>query len=221
MKVRSGAIGALGLLLAVGGTMWSAPPAPAEGRSLIITISPEDNSGSTFGFTPATLHATTEDVIQFANRTSVTHDVQFDEGFGRGPIGPNEKSAGFSVLPGRHPYHCTIHPYMTGEVVGTEATTTTSKATTPTSRTSTSTGAVTTSTKPRFSTGGGALPEVGATTTTAVAGDTTTTAALALRTSSGGGTSAGLIALIAIGAAVVVGLGGFALYRAGARRART
>ncbi len=125
--LRRVAGGLLGLYMA----LWVAvigPPAHAAGQSRAISIQPEDNSGSTFEFAPNTLNATTDDLVYFANHTSVTHDVKFDEGGPRseqgddtGPIGPGQTSVQYRLAPGRHPYHCTIHSYMTGAVEVTQA----------------------------------------------------------------------------------------------------
>jgi plastocyanin len=73
-------------------------------------------------FNPSTVSMTQGDSVLFQNRDSVIHRIELDSGERQtGTIAPG-KDASFALpTPGRHPYHCAIHPAMKGTIVVAEA----------------------------------------------------------------------------------------------------
>jgi plastocyanin len=66
-------------------------------------------------FTPSALDALPGETVEWANASPRTHTVTGDA-FGSGDLVPGATFAWTAGLPGTYPYHCTIHPDMTGEI---------------------------------------------------------------------------------------------------------
>ena len=72
-------------------------------------------------FDPATITVKAGSIVRWVNRDSTIHSVVFSDS-SINPSGALSASQSFSVkfnTPGTYPYHCGIHPKMTGTVVVT------------------------------------------------------------------------------------------------------
>jgi plastocyanin len=71
-----------------------------------------------FAFNPATLTVKAGTTVKWVNLDSTTHQVVSDTGlFDSGDLG-NGKSFSYTFnQTGNYPYHCRIHPSMTGSIV--------------------------------------------------------------------------------------------------------
>jgi plastocyanin len=94
-----------------GGTTASAPASPSHAGS---SISIRD-----FKFSPATLTVRHGARIAVTNGDSAPHTVTADDGhsFDSGTVKPGGSASLTVARPGRFPYHCTVHPFMKGELV--------------------------------------------------------------------------------------------------------
>jgi plastocyanin len=75
--------------------------------------------GASGCFTPDPIRITAGDSVTWTNNTSITHTATSDSGaWNTGNISAGSTSGAilFST-PGTFPYHCTIHPSMTGSVI--------------------------------------------------------------------------------------------------------
>jgi plastocyanin len=89
-----------------------APSAPPQSGPLTIDIA-ENNGANSFYPSPTTVAG--GQVIVWRNSDRDTHDVVFDDGSGgTGRLAPNTLSQPITLPPGTYPYHCSIHPTMTG-----------------------------------------------------------------------------------------------------------
>ena len=71
-----------------------------------------------FAFSPAEIRIRPGETVQWVNNDTLTHTVTADDGAFDSDL--LENGEGFSRRfdrPGRYPYHCTPHPFMTGVVV--------------------------------------------------------------------------------------------------------
>ena len=66
------------------------------------------------GFEPATIAADADDTVNWTNTGSASHTVTFDNGQDCGTLANGETLTVLFLAPGAYPYHCTIHPSMTG-----------------------------------------------------------------------------------------------------------
>lgn len=85
---------------------------PGAGRGATVTI-------EHFAFMPSTLTVHPGTTVNVVNKDSVTHTLTSDSGaFDTGDI-PGGTTAHFTapMHPGRFPYRCTIHQFMTGTLV--------------------------------------------------------------------------------------------------------
>ena len=92
-------------------------PAPADGavpRAGVRTIEIRD-----FAFTPAEVTVPAGTTVHWVNEEEeVVHTVTADDGsFDSGSLQPGEGWSRRFDEPGRHPYHCTPHPFMKATVV--------------------------------------------------------------------------------------------------------
>ena len=111
-----------------GGATASAPastPAPASSPA---ASSPSTGSAitiSNFKFSPATLTVRPGAHINVTNEDSAPHTVTADDGhsFDSGTVKPGGGSGTITApSTGRYPFHCTVHPFMKGQlVVGSRA----------------------------------------------------------------------------------------------------
>ncbi len=71
-----------------------------------------------FSFTSSDLHITKGTTVVWTNNDNVTHTVTADDGsFTSGNIAPGANYSKAFTAAGTIHYHCTIHPYMTADVV--------------------------------------------------------------------------------------------------------
>jgi plastocyanin len=71
-----------------------------------------------FAYDPATITVHVGDTVTWTNKDSVNHTVTADNGeFSSDPLGQGATFSFTFTKAGSYPYHCTIHPYMTGTVV--------------------------------------------------------------------------------------------------------
>jgi len=93
-------------------------PAMVTPASTDITITGMNGNMS---FSPAAASVRVGQSVQWHNADSTTHAIAEDMagGFTTGAISPGATSSSVTIsTAGAHPYHCTIHPSMTGSVIG-------------------------------------------------------------------------------------------------------
>jgi plastocyanin len=70
-----------------------------------------------FSFQPSTIEAGVGDVIAFTNKDSASHTATLDDGScDTGGIAADATGALSFSAAGSYPFHCTIHPDMTGTI---------------------------------------------------------------------------------------------------------
>lgn len=136
-------IAAIGLVAALGLAACSSGAAPATGAagSPAVASGVPSAPGSTacatstdaatvdvtiegFAFDPGRIEAKVGDVIGFTNRDSAPHTVTLDaDPCTTGSITRDAPAALTFSVPGSYPFHCRIHPDMTGtvEIAGSAA----------------------------------------------------------------------------------------------------
>ena len=88
------------------GTSNSAPPEPNAVSIINMT------------FTPATITVTAGTTVTWKNNDNMTHTVTAnDDSYDSGNIGSGSSFSKTFSIAGTYPYHCSIHPSMTGKVV--------------------------------------------------------------------------------------------------------
>lgn len=71
-----------------------------------------------FEFRPREVTVTAGDAITFTNGDAQAHTATADAGgFDSGSIAAGEPATVEVAQPGRYPYHCSFHPFMTGTVI--------------------------------------------------------------------------------------------------------
>ena len=96
----------------------SLPAASTAARVCADSTDPTDVDASVRGNTWGAVTAKVGDVITWANGDSVPHKVALDDGscsMAANIAGGGTKSLVFSVA-GSFPFHCTVHPSMTGTI---------------------------------------------------------------------------------------------------------
>jgi plastocyanin len=90
--------------------------APTGGGS---SGSPSSISISDFKFSPATITVASGARVSVTNRDSEAHTVTADDGhsFDSGDVAQGDSATIRAPQAGTYPYHCTIHPFMTGKLV--------------------------------------------------------------------------------------------------------
>jgi plastocyanin len=69
-------------------------------------------------FTPATITVTAGTTVTWKNNDNMTHTVTAnDDSYDSGNIGAGSSFSKTFSIAGTYPYHCSIHPSMTGKVV--------------------------------------------------------------------------------------------------------
>jgi plastocyanin len=136
LPVTFGAILALALVGGCGGGGGVATPTPAgPGATATIAGGPSNTpaaaaitcgatgSGtavaiSGFAFQPSSANVSSGGFVTWTNQDGTTHTVTFDNGPDCGSVssGGGTTTVQFSA-PGSYPYHCKIHPSMTGTIV--------------------------------------------------------------------------------------------------------
>ena len=70
-----------------------------------------------FAFTPSSLSVHTGTLVTFTNRDGATHTVTADGGlFNSGDLATGQSFSFTFMGRGSFPYHCQIHPSMTGTI---------------------------------------------------------------------------------------------------------
>jgi plastocyanin len=84
-----------------------------------VTPGPNEVIIQNFAFNPGTISVTTGTTVTWTNKDAVTHTVTSNTAglFDSGNIAPNGTYTHTFSTAGSYPYHCTIHPYMTGTVI--------------------------------------------------------------------------------------------------------
>lgn len=71
-----------------------------------------------FSFGPGTLTVSAGTTVNWINSDSVTHTVTaMDGSFDSSNLAPGQQFSFTFATPGTYSYHCSIHPFMTGQVV--------------------------------------------------------------------------------------------------------
>jgi len=89
---------------------------PLPGLTQVVLI--VDNSGGSFGFSPATLTIRAGTTVVWKNMSSVPHTITSDDGqtFDSGNVPPGGTFQFKFMVAGSYSYHCNIHPYMRATV---------------------------------------------------------------------------------------------------------
>ena len=78
----------------------------------VVVVTIED-----FSFEPAVIEAETGEVITFMNAGFESHNATLDSGACAIPTIETARRDGLLFLvPGRYPFHCTVHTWMTGTI---------------------------------------------------------------------------------------------------------
>jgi amicyanin len=92
----------------------SASPQPSAGSGTAITI-------KNFAFDPPALTVKAGMVVTWTNQDSPPHAIVSDTGspeaFTSSPLSTGQSYSFTITRPGTYPYHCSIHPSMTGTVI--------------------------------------------------------------------------------------------------------
>jgi len=102
----------------------TATPAPATPTPAPVSIECRATGTGTpvavegFSYIPASTTVAVDGLVTWTNSDSATHTVTFDSGPNCGTVsgGGGTQTVAFPVA-GTYPYHCAIHPDMTGTVV--------------------------------------------------------------------------------------------------------
>lgn len=119
-RIRIACVLALaGALAGCGGGSGSSTPTSPSSTSVIITISGINGNMS---FSPDVASVKVGQSVAWHNADSITHDVAQDGGgFATGLIAPGTTSSAVTIsATGNLPYHCNIHPTMTGSLTSTQ-----------------------------------------------------------------------------------------------------
>lgn len=102
--------------------------APPELLGMSVTAAPDSQTASAgagaqvtisnFSFGPATVTVPAGTTVAFTNQDSITHTVTAADGsFDSSNLQPGAQFSYTFTTPGTYSYHCSIHPFMTGQVV--------------------------------------------------------------------------------------------------------
>ena len=86
---------------------------------VVVPVQLTINIISTFGapgFEPNPLQAAVGNTIVWNNADLIVHDIVLDDGRPVGVLAPGQASAAISISTPTIGYHCTLHPYMVGQV---------------------------------------------------------------------------------------------------------
>jgi plastocyanin len=96
------------------GTTHATPVAAAHRGHVTVAI-------TNFAFKPAKLTVAAGTRVTFVNHDSTAHTATADHGgFGTGTINPRHSDTVRLTKPGRYPYHCLFHAFMTGTITVTK-----------------------------------------------------------------------------------------------------
>jgi plastocyanin len=128
-RLALAALAALALLLAGCGSSSHAPAMMAADASATTHATPvvAAHPGhvtvaiTNFAFKPAKLTVAVGTRVTFVNHDSTAHTATADHGgFGTGTINPHHSDTVRLTKPGRYPYHCLFHAFMTGTITVTK-----------------------------------------------------------------------------------------------------
>jgi plastocyanin len=126
-RLALAALVALALLLAGCGSssnaMMAAAPASATAPAAATAAHPAHVTVAitNFAFKPAKLTVAAGTRVTFVNHDSTAHTATADHGgFGTGTINPRHSDTVRLTKPGRYPYHCLFHAFMTGAITVTK-----------------------------------------------------------------------------------------------------
>ena len=86
------------------------PPGPAVTNNQV--------SIQNFSFGPGIIDVSVGTTVTWTNNDSVTHTVTAADGsFDSSTLAPGQRFSTSFTTPGTYIYHCSIHPFMTGQVV--------------------------------------------------------------------------------------------------------
>lgn len=139
LKLRVMFVIALGLMLALAATFAS-----LTARAQSAQVAMVNTGATTYAFQPTTITVSQGSTVTWTNQSTALHTVTSDTGaWTSADVAPNASTTVTFNQAGTFPYHCMIHPYMTGQVVVLSASTATAtgsaSATASTSATATST----------------------------------------------------------------------------------
>lgn len=110
----------LTLALAVGGCGGSSTTSSPGGETTVTNVGQEAGAQITMkniSYEPATVTINVGGTVTWTNDDSVPHTVAADnDEFSSGTIDPGQSFSFTFATAGTYPYHCTIHPQMTGVV---------------------------------------------------------------------------------------------------------
>ena len=96
----------------------SPSPTPAPSSATAITVPSGARTLGNLAFVPNPVTVAQGTAIMWSNVDSVAHDMVSDTGvWDSGRVGPNESFRFTFNAKGTFPYHCSIHPGMTGTIV--------------------------------------------------------------------------------------------------------
>jgi hypothetical protein len=72
---------------------------------------------SDFSFNPGSLTVAAGDTVRWTNQDAIAHTSTSDNGlWNSGPLAQSESFMRAFTAPGTYPYHCILHPFMTGTI---------------------------------------------------------------------------------------------------------
>jgi plastocyanin len=93
-------------------------PTPSGSQATTITIPTNARTLGTAAFVPNPTTVSQGTVVTWSNTDSTTHDMVSDNGvWDSGRVAPNDSFKFTFTAKGTYPYHCTLHPGMTGTIV--------------------------------------------------------------------------------------------------------
>lgn len=93
-------------------------PTPSGSASTTVTIPTNARTLGTAAYVPNPATIAQGAVVTWSNTDSTTHDIVSDTGaFDSGRMAPNDNFKFTFSAKGTFPYHCSIHPGMTGTIV--------------------------------------------------------------------------------------------------------
>jgi plastocyanin len=93
-------------------------PTPSGSAATAISIPTNARALGTSAFVPNPVTVAQGTVVNWSNTDAANHDIVSDTGaFDSGRLGTGDSFRFTFAAPGTYPYHCSIHPGMTGTIV--------------------------------------------------------------------------------------------------------
>jgi uncharacterized protein (TIGR03118 family) len=103
--------GLFGNIQAMDPTSASDPATTSAAQPFVVNI-------ANFAFSPAGITVPAGTQIQWTNQDNTAHTVTADNsGFKSGALDQNQMFSQTLAQPGTYPYHCSIHPFMKGQII--------------------------------------------------------------------------------------------------------